>query len=190
MLQFESGGAKVWNGTGNNGTAAGYSSLVTLPRPGQLGLAWETSGPGDSCVGSRCRVVFSTFDARTPWLDGPAAGPGRSSQGGRAQQQQLPCPTKPLASPAVATVEVFVFDPPVNKSDWMQMHWEQITTLALFGPWPPPADLYCHAHSRGIKIVHCIDFHAAGIANPSMRSAWVAQHIAEALKLGTDGVRL
>ena len=180
MLDFESPGAKVWNGTGNNGTAAGYSSLVTLPQRGQLGLAWETSGPGASCIGSRCRVVFSTFDTR--WLD--------DHRGGKPRQQQPTCPTKPLAGSAVAPVEVFAFDPPLNKSDWMQMDWDRITTLALFVPWPPPADLYCHAHSRGIKIVHCIDFHATGIANPSMRSAWVAQHVAEALQFGTDGVNV
>jgi hypothetical protein len=99
-----------------------------------------------------------------------------------------PCAITPLTSPAAAPLEVFTFDPPANKSDWLQMDWEQVTTLALFGPWPPPQDLYCHAHARSVKIVHCIDFDAKGIANATARSAWVAMHVAEALRLGTDGV--
>ena len=60
VREFASGG-KVWTGAGNNGTAGGYSSLTTLAGTTALGLAWETSGPGSTCVGSRCRVVFSTF---------------------------------------------------------------------------------------------------------------------------------
>lgn len=66
------------------------------------------------------------------------------------------CTHKPLTTPAVAPVEVFVFDPPANETDWSQMDWEQITTLALFAPWPPPEDLYCHAHAHNVKIVKCV----------------------------------
>ena len=51
-LTFDSGGV--------NGSRAGYSSLVALPG-GRVGLAWETSGPGASCYGERCRIVFTTF---------------------------------------------------------------------------------------------------------------------------------
>ena len=61
VQEFASGG-KVWTGVGNNGTAGGYSSLTTLAGTTALGLAWETSGPGSTCVGSRCRVVFSAFN--------------------------------------------------------------------------------------------------------------------------------
>jgi hypothetical protein len=70
-LEFEVPGARVWNGTHNNGTAGGYSSLVELDQathPGMVGLAWETGGPGGSCIGSRCRVVFSRFNVSAALL--------------------------------------------------------------------------------------------------------------------------
>ena len=68
-------GATTWqrlnltfkSSAGVNGTWAGYSSLVNIPlaapsqAEGEVGLAWETAGPGDTCFGERCRVVFSVF---------------------------------------------------------------------------------------------------------------------------------
>ena len=66
------------------------------------------------------------------------------------------CVHKPLTTPAAAHTEVLVFDPPANRSNWKQMDWDQITTLALFSPWPPPDDLYCHAHEHSVKIVKCV----------------------------------
>lgn len=78
--------------------------------------------------------------------------------------QVISCTHKPLTTPAVAPVEVFVFDPPTNETDWSQMDWEQITTLALFGPWPPPEDLYCHAHAHNVKIVKCVVSSQRGIS--------------------------
>ena len=58
-ITFDTGG-------GPNKTAAGYSSLtfVDAAKPRTVGLAWETSGPGNTCggeagAGSRCRILFS-----------------------------------------------------------------------------------------------------------------------------------
>ena len=50
-------------GAGLNQTAAGYSSLtfVDAMKPRTVGLAWETAGPGATCSGERCRVLFSVF---------------------------------------------------------------------------------------------------------------------------------
>ena len=56
-LSFDSGGV--------NGSSAGYSSLVALTG-GRVGLAWETSGPGATCYGERCRIVFTTFTLDSP----------------------------------------------------------------------------------------------------------------------------
>jgi hypothetical protein len=52
------------SGAGLDKTVAGYSSLtfVDSRKPQTVGLAWETSGPGATCVGERCRVLFSVFD--------------------------------------------------------------------------------------------------------------------------------
>ena len=51
-------------GAGPDNTAAGYSSLtfVDATKSHTVGLAWETSGPGATCAGERCRVLFSVFD--------------------------------------------------------------------------------------------------------------------------------
>ena len=61
-ITFDTGG-------GPNHTAGGYSSLtfVDAAKPRTVGLAWETSGPGNTCggeagAGSRCRILFSVFD--------------------------------------------------------------------------------------------------------------------------------
>jgi sialidase-1 len=63
-----SNGTASWGcfdtGDGPDQTAAGYSSLtfVDATKPHTVGLAWETSGPGATCAGARCRVLFSVFD--------------------------------------------------------------------------------------------------------------------------------
>ena len=61
-ITFDTGG-------GPNATAGGYSSLtfVDATKPRTVGLAWETSGPGQTCAGepgagTRCRILFSVFD--------------------------------------------------------------------------------------------------------------------------------
>ena len=61
-ITFDTGG-------GMNATPAGYSSLtfVDARTPRTVGLAWETSGPGQSCngeagAGARCQILFSVFD--------------------------------------------------------------------------------------------------------------------------------
>jgi hypothetical protein len=53
---------------------AGYSSLVRLNETTDwwAGLGWESGAPG--CEGSRCRVLFSTFDVRTKTDDASAGG--------------------------------------------------------------------------------------------------------------------
>jgi hypothetical protein len=107
------------------------------------------------------------------------------------------CEIKSLSSPATAHQEVFTFDPPHNQSDWLQMDWEQVTTIALSDthvamatghPWPPQMNLYCHAHANGVKIVQCVTFNQSLIPSVAARSTWVAARVAEALKLGTDGI--
>ena len=52
------------SGAGPAKTPAGYSSLtfVDASKPRTVGLAWETNGPGRTCSGARCRVMFSVFD--------------------------------------------------------------------------------------------------------------------------------
>ena len=136
-------------------------------------------------------LVSGSFASRTS----QAVGTGWQGGQGSVPRQQpadrnVSCARRPLTRPAVADVEVLAFDPPVKRSDWLQMDWVSITTLALFGPWPPPDDLYCHAHAHNVKIVKCVDFDAAGIANASARTAWVAQIVAEAVQLGTDGANV
>ena len=50
--------ATVWPG------AFGYSCLTLLPKPGSVGLLWETDG--EQCVGTgaSCRIVFTAFDTQ------------------------------------------------------------------------------------------------------------------------------
>jgi hypothetical protein len=115
------------------------------------------------------------------------------------QQPLQQCEVKPLATPASAPREVFAFDPPRNQSDWLQMDWGQLTTLALSDthvatasghPWPPQMDLYCHAHAHHVKIVHCVTANESVITDDNARSAWVAAQVSEALRRGTDGVNV
>ena len=72
-----------WPCFGTEQTAAGYSSLtfVDARKPRTVGLAWETSGPGRTCSGSRCRVLFSVFDV-----------PIKSDDAGDAPELEDPLP--------------------------------------------------------------------------------------------------
>ena len=103
------------------------------------------------------------------------------------------CPKRSLTTPGSQPKEVLVFNPPSEPANWLQMDWSQITTLAISGPWPPPADLYCHAHAHGVKVVKIVNFHAGGpsaMSNATKRSAWISQIVTDAVVHGTDGANV
>ena len=98
---------------------------------------------------------------------------------------------KPITNrPPVAEYEVLAFDPSASDpQQWLAMDWAKITTIATFS-WPMSAQLYCHAHQHGVRIVHCVDFDASLIGNATARSAWVKGHLDDAMQRGTDGVNV
>jgi Di-N-acetylchitobiase len=104
-----------------------------------------------------------------------------------------PCADKtlcsPLRAPAVADREVLAFNPSQEREEWEAMDWEQLTTIASF-TWPVSDELYCHAHSHGVRIVKCVDFDATQITNATARSQWVAGILNDTVVRGTDGVNV
>lgn len=46
-------------------------------------------------------------------------------------------------------LQVFVFD--VGGKTWKSYNWSMVTTLAMFGKYD--AELMCHAHSKGARVV-------------------------------------
>ena len=106
-----------------------------------------------------------------------------------------PCIAKPLASP-LPEREVFVYWSarlPVVPSSWQSLDWGRLTTVAVFHPWPPPADMVCHAHSVGVRVVNADStqwMHTLVRSNADYRAAWVRNHTAQMVASGTDGVNV
>jgi len=82
-----------------------------------------------------------------------------------------PCSTaslcKPIMRPPVAEREVLAFDPSPHKAEWLVMDWSKITTIASF-TWPVSDELYCYAHSKGVRVVKCADTTVKAILTPSI----------------------
>ena len=122
---------------------------------------------------------------------GAAAGAGGEAP---AAPSAAPC-SAPLSTP-LPPREVFAFwssKEPVVPASWQSLDWGRLTTVAVFHPWPPPPELVCHAHSRGVRVVSSDGtqwMHGANRSDPKVRAAWVSRHVSQMVASGTDGVNV
>ena len=106
-----------------------------------------------------------------------------------------PCRPQPLATP-LPQREVLVYWSsrlPVDPASWQGLDWARMTTVAVFHPWPPPADMICRAHSAGVRVVNSDGtqwMHTALRSNATHRAAWVESHASQMMASGTDGVNV
>ena len=57
----------------------------------------------------------------------------------------------PDASSRRAALYMYLTPDAVPQSDWRQLDWSILTTVALVGPFEP--ELMCYAHSKGVRLV-------------------------------------
>ena len=81
----------------------------------------------------------------------------------RSAGDGCPCATPELCRPITREREreVFVFaspgtpnekvPPPRNDTNWRDLDWAVLTTVAFTGPMEP--ELICHAHARGVRVL-------------------------------------
>ena len=153
--------------------------------------------PSKSLMATRCFLVATATAAAAT----DAAGAAAAAQAAQnavpppVEISLLPCITRPLATPGPQR-EVFAYwstRSPVVPWSWQSLDWGRMTTLAVFEPWPPPPELVCHAHSRGVRVVSADGvqwMHTALRSNASYRAAWVDNHVDQMVASGTDGVNV
>uniref|UniRef100_A0A3P9LFM2 Di-N-acetylchitobiase n=1 Tax=Oryzias latipes TaxID=8090 RepID=A0A3P9LFM2_ORYLA len=82
--------------------------------------------------------------------------------------------------------EVFVFD--MGGKAWKSYNWSMVTTLAMFGPYD--AELMCHAHSKGARVVLKGDVHLSSIVDKSNRTTWITDQVNLAKRQFMDGINI
>ncbi|XP_021455634.1 di-N-acetylchitobiase [Oncorhynchus mykiss] len=82
--------------------------------------------------------------------------------------------------------EVFVFD--VGKKAWKSYDWGKVTTVAAFGKYD--AELMCHAHSKGARLVLKGDVSIHEMVDPANRTAWITSKVDLAKRQFMDGINI
>ncbi|XP_019735815.1 di-N-acetylchitobiase [Hippocampus comes] len=82
--------------------------------------------------------------------------------------------------------EVFVFD--VGGKTWKSYNWSVVTTVATFGKYD--AELMCHAHSKGARVVLKGDVHLADIVDQNNRTGWITEKVKLAKSQFMDGINI
>ncbi|XP_068599248.1 di-N-acetylchitobiase [Brachionichthys hirsutus] len=82
--------------------------------------------------------------------------------------------------------EVFVFD--VGGKTWKSYNWNMITTVATFGQYD--AELMCHAHSKGARVVLKGDVPVPYIVDQDNRTAWITEKVKLAKSQFMDGLNI
>uniref|UniRef100_A0A8C8MIN3 Di-N-acetylchitobiase n=2 Tax=Oncorhynchus tshawytscha TaxID=74940 RepID=A0A8C8MIN3_ONCTS len=82
--------------------------------------------------------------------------------------------------------EVFVFD--VGKKAWKSYDWGKVTTVAAFGKYD--AELMCHAHSKGARLVLKGDVSIPEMVDPANRTAWIISKVDLAKRQFMDGINI
>ncbi|XP_068175855.1 di-N-acetylchitobiase [Antennarius striatus] len=82
--------------------------------------------------------------------------------------------------------EVFVFD--VGGMTWKSYNWSMITTIATFGKYD--AELLCHAHSYGARVVLKGDVPLSYIVDQDNRTAWITEKVELAKSQFMDGINI
>ncbi|XP_056132397.1 di-N-acetylchitobiase [Lampris incognitus] len=82
--------------------------------------------------------------------------------------------------------EVFVFD--VGGKKWQSYNWSMVTTVAAFGKYD--AELMCHAHSKGARLVLKGDVPLSYIVDQDNRTAWITEKVNLAKSQFMDGINI
>ncbi|XP_061681733.1 di-N-acetylchitobiase isoform X2 [Syngnathoides biaculeatus] len=82
--------------------------------------------------------------------------------------------------------EVFVFD--VGGKTWKSYNWSVVTTVATFGKFD--AELMCHAHSNGARVVLKGDVHLAYVVDQNNRTEWITEKVNLAKSQFMDGINI
>ncbi|XP_049577878.1 di-N-acetylchitobiase [Syngnathus scovelli] len=82
--------------------------------------------------------------------------------------------------------EVFVFD--VGGKTWKSYNWSVVTTVATFGKYD--AELMCHAHSKGARVVLKGDVRLAYIVDQKNRTDWITEKVNLAKCQFMDGINI
>ncbi|KAI3368255.1 hypothetical protein L3Q82_007975 [Scortum barcoo] len=82
--------------------------------------------------------------------------------------------------------EVFVFD--VGGKTWKSYNWSMVTTVATFGKYD--AELMCHAHSKGARVVLKGDVPLSDIVDQENRTAWITERVNLAKTQFMDGINI
>ena len=106
--------------------------------------------------------------------------------------QTCPCDNSQLCSPITsrATREIFAFHLADSK-DWPSYDWTTITTVAIFGGTTVEPALYCHAHSRGVRVVLVATyFNWTQLTSAVYRTTWATAWAADVAAARVDGLNL
>ena len=105
--------------------------------------------------------------------------PGYAAWG--ASESPCPCSNASLCDAITRTgpEKVFVFHGGYDgdKKEWQLYDWPQISTICIFGSLSP--ELYCHAHSHGVRVVFGTNFPPADQwSNATVTTAYIENHVA------------
>lgn len=84
--------------------------------------------------------------------------------------------------------EVFAFVLKCDINIWSKFDWTRLTTVALAGFYE--ADLVCHAHRNGVKVVKLGDIPTSDLPNPEARSDWVKLQASDVALKFMDGINI
>eukprot|EP01098_Paradermamoeba_levis_P007045 TRINITY_DN2927_c0_g6_i1.p1 TRINITY_DN2927_c0_g6~~TRINITY_DN2927_c0_g6_i1.p1 ORF type:complete len:424 (-),score=93.29 TRINITY_DN2927_c0_g6_i1:42-1211(-) len=90
----------------------------------------------------------------------------------------------PLSSPPRKEIFIFQVTPQFYKS----YDWTKITTVVVFGTLDP--DMYCYAHSQGVRVVLGASFPVSQLGNETAQNAWVENQLDRARQTYTDGINV
>ncbi|XP_068208178.1 di-N-acetylchitobiase-like [Palaemon carinicauda] len=84
--------------------------------------------------------------------------------------------------------EVFAFVLKCDISIWSKFNWTRLTTIAIAGFYD--ADLVCHAHRNGVKVVKLGFISTSDLPNPESRSTWVKLQASDVVLKYLDGINI
>ncbi|CAM1320675.1 CTBS (predicted) [Pycnogonum litorale] len=75
-----------------------------------------------------------------------------------------------------------------TSSTWNKLHWQKLTTLALF--MDPDPELICLAHKHRVRVVAARNFPVASLTNGTARQEWVKDKVAFVKRHKLDGINI
>ncbi|CAF1192466.1 unnamed protein product, partial [Didymodactylos carnosus] len=106
----------------------------------------------------------------------------------RISSSSCPCENQTLCQPLQIgdRKEKIAFQ--VDKSNWLQYDWSQLTTIALFTELDP--QLLCYAHARNVRLVWAANFPVDQLLNDTANDIWINEQVEKVRSTYTDGVNV